>query len=66
MPLSFSRMFFETLEKLAFKDAEMLILGYLIVFTYVFLMLGECNLVQQRFWLSLGGILGVLMGLVVR
>ena len=59
-------MFFETLEKLAFKDAGMLLVGYLIVFTYVFLMLGKCNLVQQRFWLSLGGIFGVLMGLVVR
>ena len=61
-----SRMFFETLENLAFKDAGMLLVGYLIVFTYVFLMLGKCNLVQQRFWLSLGGIFGVLMGLVVR
>ena len=59
-------MFFETLENLAFKDAGMLLVGYLIVFTYVFLMLGKCNLVQQRFWLSLGGIFGVLMGLVVR
>ena len=59
-------MFFQTLEKLAFKDAEMLICGYLIVFTYVLLMMGKCNLVQQRFWLSLGGIFGVLMGLVVR
>ena len=59
-------MFFQTLEKLAFKDAEMLIFGYLIVFTYVLLMMGKCNQVQQRFWLSLGGIFGVLMGLVVR
>ena len=66
METLFSRMFFETLENLAFKDAGMLLVGYLIVFTYVFLMLGKCNLVQQRFWLSLGGIFGVLMGLVVR
>ena len=66
MEILFSRMFFETLENLAFKDAGMLLVGYLIVFTYVFLMLGKCNLVQQRFWLSLGGIFGVLMGLVVR
>ena len=66
MHLIISRMFFQTLEKLAFKDAEMLIFGYFIVFTYVLLMMGKCNLVQQRFWLSLGGIFGVLMGLVVR
>ena len=59
-------MFFETLENMAFKDAGMLLVGYLIVFTYVFIMLGKCNFVQQRFYLSLGGIIGVLMGLIVR
>ena len=60
-----ARMFFETLESLAFKDAGMLFAGYLIEFVYVFFMLGKCNFVQQRFYLSFGGILGVIMGLIV-
>ena len=60
-----ARMFFETLESLAFKDAGMLFAGYLIEFVYVFIMLGKCNFVQQRFYLSFGGILGVIMGLIV-
>ena len=59
-----ARMLFEQMLNQAFKDAGLLLMGYLTVFTYVFLMLGRFNWVQQRFWLSLGGIMGVTMGMV--
>ena len=60
------RMFFESLERQAFQDAGMLVLGYFIVFLYVFLMLGKLSWVEQRFFLSVGGILGIAMGLIAR
>ena len=43
----------------------MLLVGYLIVFCYVIVMIGRFNFVQQRFFLSLGGLLGVIMGIIV-
>ena len=60
-----AKMFFQALESQAFKDAGMLLVGYLIVFIYVIIMIGRFNFIQQRFFLSLGGILGVIMGIVV-
>ena len=59
------RMLFESLEGQVFKDIGILILGYLIVFLYVFLMLGKCDCVEQKVFLSIGGILGVAMGIIV-
>ena len=61
-----AKMFFQALESQAFKDAGMLLVGYLIVFCYVIIMIGKFTFVQQRFFLSLGGILGVVMGIIVR
>jgi len=60
-----ARMFFEALQNAAFKDAGMLLVGYMIVFAYVIIMIGKYNFVQQRFYLSFGGMLGVIMGIVV-
>jgi small-conductance mechanosensitive channel len=60
------RMFFESLERQAFQDAGMLILGYFIVFVYVFLMLGKFNWVEQRFYLSVGGVMGIAIGIFAR
>ena len=60
-----ANMFFESLENMVFKDAKMLIVGYLIVFFYLCVMLGRCSLVEQRFYVSLGGMLGVVMGMAV-
>lgn len=60
-----ANMFFDSLENMVFKDAKMLIVGYLIVFGYLCLMLGRCSLVEQRFYVSLGGMLGVVMGMAV-
>ena len=59
------RMLFESMEGQVFKDIGMLILGYLIVFIYVLLMLGKCDCVEQKVFLSIGGILGVAMGIIV-
>ena len=60
-----AKMFFQALESQAFKDAGMLLVGYCIVFFYVIVMIGRFSFVQQRFFLSLGGILGVVMGIIV-
>ena len=59
------RMFFESLEGQVFKDIGILILGYLVVFMYIFMMLGRWDCVEQRLWLSVGGIVGVAMGIIV-
>lgn len=58
-------MFFESLENMVFKDARLLFVGYMIVFIYVCFMLGKFSFVHQRFFLSLGGVLGVIMGMIV-
>ena len=60
------RMFFESLERKAFQDAGMLLLGYFIVFVYVFLMIGKFNCVEQRFYLSVGGVMGIAIGIFAR
>ena len=39
------------------QDADKLGGGYVLVFLYVNLMLSKLNFVQQRFWLSVVGIL---------
>ena len=43
----------------------MLVGGYVIVFVYVLVMLGRWDCVEQKVYLSMGGILGVMMGIVV-
>ena len=43
----------------------MLVGGYAIVFIYVLVMLGRWDCVEQKIYLSMGGILGVMMGIVV-
>ena len=59
-----AKSFFQALESQAFKDAGMLLVGYLIVLVYVIIMIGSCNFVQQRIFLGLGGLLGVVMGII--
>ena len=44
-----AKSFFQALESQAFKDAGMLLVGYLIVLVYVIFMIGSCNFVEQRF-----------------
>ena len=39
------------------KDSDKLVMGYMLVFVYVNLMLSKMNCVEQRFWLSVIGIL---------
>ena len=43
----------------------MLVGGYVIVFVYVLVMLGRWDCVEQKVYLSMGGILGVMMGHLV-
>ena len=63
--VNIARMLFETLEGQVFKDLDMLVAGYLIVFIYVLVMLGRLDCVEQKVYLSMGGILGVGMGIIV-
>ena len=63
--VNIARMLFETLEGQVFKDLDMLVAGYLIVFVYVLVMLGRLDCVEQKIFLSVGGILGVGMGIIV-
>ena len=46
-------------------DAKILTLGYAIVFMYLLCMLGRFNFVEQRAYVSLSGIFGVVMGIIV-
>ena len=47
------------------QDAGLLVLGYFIVFAYILLMLGKFNMIEQKIYLSVGGILGVVMGIII-
>jgi predicted RND superfamily exporter protein len=60
-----ANMFFEEMENMVFKDARMLIVGYLIVFLYLWFILGRVSRVGQRFLLAAGGMVGVVMGMAV-
>jgi len=59
------RQFFDSFVGQTFKDADKLAGGYILVFLYVNLMLSQTNFVQQRFWLSVVGILSVAMGMIL-
>jgi len=59
------RQFFDSFVGQAFKDADKLGGGYVLVFIYVNIMLSKLNFVQQRFWLSVIGILSVAMGMIL-
>ncbi|XP_023339853.1 patched domain-containing protein 3 isoform X2 [Eurytemora carolleeae] len=59
------RQFFESFVGQTFKDADKLVLGYVLVFIYVNLMLSKFNCVEQRIGLSVVGILSVAMGMIL-
>jgi len=59
------RQFFDSFVGQTFKDVDKLAGGYILVFIYVNLMLSKLNFVQQRFWLSVVGILSVIMGMIL-
>ena len=46
-----------------FGDLQKVIIGYLIMFLYTTIMLGRLNKVEQRFYLTAGGLFSVLMGI---
>jgi len=63
--VNIQRQFFDSFVGQTFKDADKLIGGYILVFIYVNLMLSKLNFVEQRFWLSVIGILSVAMGMIL-
>jgi Niemann-Pick C1 protein len=46
-------------------DVSFFAIGYMLMFGYVTLTLGNFSCVEHRSWLSMVGILGVIMGIVV-
>lgn len=59
------RQFFDAFVGQTFKDADKLGGGYILVFLYVNVMLSKLNFVEQRIWLSVIGILSVVMGMIL-
>lgn len=59
------RQFFDSFVGQTFKDADKLVGGYILVFIYVNLMLSKLNCVEQRFWLSVIGLVSVAMGMIL-
>ena len=55
--VNIQRQFFDSFVGQTFKDADKLVMGYMLVFVYVNVMLSKLNCVEQRFWLSVIGIL---------
>ncbi len=45
------------------NDQNLFFVGYLLVTLYIMIMLGKFNSVEQRIWLSLGGITAVILGI---
>jgi Niemann-Pick C1 protein len=46
-------------------DVSVMVIGYMIVFFYVIIMLGKFNSIEQRAYLSMAGMNGVIMGIIV-
>jgi len=63
--VNIQRQFFDAFVGQTFKDADKLGGGYMLVFIYVNVMLSKLNFVEQRIWLSVIGILSVLMGMIL-
>jgi len=63
--VNIQRQFFDSFVGQTFKDADKLLGGYILVFIYVNLMLSKLNCVEQRFWLSVIGLLSVAMGMIL-
>jgi predicted RND superfamily exporter protein len=63
--VNIQRQFFDSFVGQTFKDSDKLVMGYMLVFVYVNLMLSKMNCVEQRFWLSVIGILSVAMGMIL-
>jgi hypothetical protein len=46
-------------------DTILMVLGYGLMFVYTMLMLGKPNLVEQRYYLAMAGIIAVGMGITI-
>ena len=60
-----SRSFTDVASSESFLDMYKMALGYVIMLVYTSLMLGRFNVVEQRLYLTLCGILSVLMGIAI-
>jgi len=63
--VNIQRQFFDSFVGQTFKDADKLVLGYMLVFVYVNVMLSKMSCVEQRIGLSIVGILSVTMGMIL-
>ena len=59
------RSFSDISSEAIYSDAWLVAAGYILMFSYTILMLGKWNSVEVRLYLSVAGILGIGMGLVI-
>lgn len=47
------------------NDVGKLVFGYILMFLYTCLMLGQQNIVETKFYLTLAGIVSIIMGIIM-
>ena len=58
------RSFDDIMDQSLKTDVKTMAAGYMLIYLYVLLNLGKLNMVEQRMWLAVTGILAVMMGVV--
>ena len=61
----FSLSFDEEMYKMSWEDTLLLIYSFILMFIYANVTLGKLNKVESRFFISIAGMLSIIMGLVV-
>ena len=60
-----SRSYSDITEETAFFDAKFVIAGYSVMVIFTILMLGKFNVLEIRLYLTISGIVSIIMGMVV-
>ena len=58
------RSFDDVMDQSLKTDVKTMAAGYMLIYIYVLLNLGKLNMVEQRMWLAVTGILAVMMGVI--
>ena len=54
----------DEIEKISQEDVYILVTGLILVYIFIWIMLGKCNTVEHRTWLSFFGISSVGLGMI--
>ena len=60
-----ARSFTDITEETAFFDAKFVVAGYSVMVIFTILMLGKFNVLEIRLYLTISGIVSIIMGMVV-